>query len=184
MSLKKNDFFYFKPIKSARISIRELDYSDDFAILELFSNPNVTKYLSFNHFSMLEDAKLLIKRAINQYKNEKIFYLGIIHNDEQKLIGYIGLSRYDLSKTTCQVVYALNEKYWHKGLMVDALKLFISYLFNDLNKQIIIATHIDVNKTSGRVMEKAGMERDRNYDQQMIIKGKTEKLIGYSITKE
>ena len=180
---KKADFIYFKEIKNTRISIRELRYSDEFDLFDLFKNENVTKYLAFSHYESLDQAKTLIEKAINQYKNQEIFYLGIVSNDNNKLIGYIGLSRYDLTATTCQVVYALNEKYWKKGIMTDSLMLFIDYLFNEQNKEIIIGTHIDNNESSGKVMLKAGMMRDKFYDQEMVIKGKTEKLLGYSIKR-
>lgn len=184
MYSKKNKYIYFDTIANEKITIRELENSDYLDIFLLFSNENVTKYLAIDTFKTIDEAKSLIDRAKYHYENKQIFYLGIINNENDKLIGYIGLSRFDLTETTCQVVYALNENYWYRGIMVDALKLFISYLFNIENKQKIIATHIDLNNNSGKVMLKANMKRDSNYDQIMIIKGKPQKLIGYSIEKE
>lgn len=184
MYSKKSDYKYFKEISCDNVSIRELKDGDESDLFELFGNENVIKYLGFEQYKDISDAKNLIDRAKIQYENKQIFYLGIISNKNNKLIGYIGLSRYDLTEFTCQVVYGLNQTYWAKGLMVEALKLFIQYLFNMQNKKLIIATHIDVNENSGKVMIKAGMLRDHTYDQLMVIKGKTEKLIGYSIKKE
>lgn len=184
MYSKKNDCLYFKELKSERLTIRELEYKDEVDIFELLSNPNVTKYLGFETYNEKEQAHLLIEKARYQYLNKEIFYLGIENNSNSKIIGYIGLSRFDLTLTTCQVVYGLNEDYWGKGLMVEALKLFIDYLVNVQKKKKVIATHIDVNINSGKVMQKAGMLRDKGHDQNMVIKGKTEKLIGYSIIKE
>lgn len=184
MYSKKNNYIYFKEWISDRVTIRELEYGDTNDMFELLSNPNVTKYLGFQTFDDILEARQLIEKARYQYANKEIFYLGIKHNSNSKIIGYIGLSRYDLSLTTCQVVYGLNEDYWGKGLMVDALKIFIDYLINIQKKKKIIATHIDVNVNSGKVMKKAGMLRDKSHDQDMVIKGRTEKLIGYSIIKE
>lgn len=183
MSLKKNNFIYFEEIISSRIGIRELSSNDVDEVYYLFSNPEVTKYLAIETFRDREEATKLIDRAISHYKNNNIFYLGITLNENNKVIGYIGLSRFDLSPTTCQVVYALNQLYWNQGIMVEALRLFIDYLFSKQNKQIIVATHIAENKNSGRVMEKAGMQKDPSYDTMMVIKGKEEKLIGYSIKR-
>ena len=184
MFSKKNDFLFFEKIMSARVAIRELKFGDEEDIFELISNSNVTKYLGIETFIDIVQAHSFVEKARYQYLNKEIFYLGIENNSNSKIIGYIGLSRYDLSYTTCQVVYALNEDYWGRGLMVDALKLFIDYLINVQKKKKIIATHIDVNVNSGKVMQKAGMLRDKDHDQNMVIKGKTEKLIGYSIIKE
>lgn len=104
MFSKKNDYYYFKEIKSAKVSIREFKLEDINAVFAVFSNPNVTKYLSINTFTYLDDAKSFIEKSIEHYKKGDIFYLGIVHNEINKVIGYIGLSKYDLSYTTCQVV--------------------------------------------------------------------------------
>lgn len=184
MYSKKNDYFYFKKQVGERISIREFNQNDENELFLLFSNPNVTKHLSFYEYTDISQARNLIERAINQYKNEEIFYLGITDNKDDKVIGYIGLSRYDLTVETCQIVYALSENYWGMGIMVEAVKLFNNYLFNNLKKTVIIATHLKENVNSGRVMVKAGMVRDHEYDMIIEIKGKKEKLVGYTIKKE
>lgn len=184
MSLKKNNYIFFKPIQSKRIGIRELEITDSLDIYELFRNNNVTKNLAIDTFKSENNAIDLINRAINQYKNQDIFYLGINTNIDNRIIGYIGLSRFDLTIDTCQVVYSLNEDYWGMGIMVEALKLFIDYLVNIQNKKKIIATHIVRNVNSGKVMIKSGMSRDELLDREMVIRNKIEKLIGYSIIKE
>lgn len=183
MYLKKIDYIYFKQLLGERVSITEMQLEDEGDLFAMFSNPNVTRNLALATYEHQGQAKELIIKAINQYRNKEIFYLGIRLRGNNKIIGYIGLSRHDLSEISCQIVYALNEKYWGFGLMAEAVSLFINYLFLVQNKQIIIATHIDRNVNSGKVMLKAGMIRDHNFDQDMVIKGKTEKLIGYSIKR-
>lgn len=170
---------YFKKIIENELAIEEINENDIEDLFELFSNFNVCKYMGFFPVKDKQTIIDMIKRTKEQYLNKETFMLGI--KIESKLIGYIGLSKYDLSRTTCQVVYALNEMYWHKGIMVRALKLFVKYLIEVEKKELIIATHIDENISSGKVMEKAGFKRDPKHDTTMLIKGTNRQLIGYTI---
>lgn len=174
---------YFSKISDDCLTIRELNPQDSDDVFELLGNENVCLYLGIYPLKNHEESLAFINKAISNYYNNDIFYLGIELKNKKKIIGYIGLSKYDLSENTCQVVYALNEKYWHQGIMPKALRLFVDYLIEIQKKELIIATHIDVNYNSGQVMKKAGFTRDYNYDQVMVIKGKNRKLIGYSIKK-
>jgi len=172
---------YFSKITDDSLIIREFKNEDKNDLFELFSNPNVCKYLGINVIDEESNILEFIEKRKKEYIDKQIFYLGIEFKKYHKIIGYIGLSRYDLSAKTCQIVYALNENFWHKGLMSKALVLFVKYLLDVAKKDIIIATHIDENINSGRVMEKAGFRRDINYDTVMKIKGINRNLIGYSI---
>lgn len=172
---------YFSQINDDYLIIRELKAQDYGDILELLGNKNVCLYLGIHPLQNQNQSLAFVNQAISDYYDKNIFYLGVELKSERKIIGYIGLSKYDLSEKTCQVVYALNEKYWHQGIMPKALKLFVDYLIGIQKKELIIATHIDVNYNSGQVMKKAGFTRDYNYDRVMEIKGKKRNLIGYSI---
>ena len=175
---------FFKIINDDLISIREINDYDINDLYELFSKESVCQFLGLNPIQDINLVKEKINRIREEYKQGSIYYLGIILKENDKLIGYIGLSRYDLSEKTCQVVYALNDNYWYKGIMVRALKLFVNYLLEVQQKELIIGTHIVENERSGKVMEKAGFKRDKNYDRIMNIKGIDQNLIGYTIKKE
>lgn len=179
----KKNYIYFKEIKEERISIRELRKNDAKSLFLTLKDPLVTKYLGFSNFTKKKQAKNLINRARIEYLNQDIFYLGITLNTSNEVIGYIGLSKYDLTEDTCQIVYAIGKDYWGKGLMVAAVKLFNNYLFEKLHKKIIIATYIEENINSAKVMIKSGMQRDEMFDMEMMIKGKTELLKAYTIKR-
>jgi ribosomal-protein-alanine N-acetyltransferase len=174
---------YFKPITNEVVTIREINENDTIDLFELFSNPEVVKYLGITQMKNQDVVLEFIHKIIKDYQNKLLYYLAIELNSNHKLVGYIGLSRFDLTDKTCQVVYALNEDFWHQGITVQALKLFVQYLKNEENKELIICTHIDENINSGKIMVKAGFIRNQDYDQMMMIKGINRRLIGYSIKK-
>jgi len=172
---------FFHKITDGTVSIRELELKDLDDYFELLSNKNVCRFMGFEEYSDPEIVKKLLIKLQSDYADGLIFQLGIEFSENRKIIGFIGLSKYDLTPTTAQVIYALSEQYWHQGLMARALGLFADYLFKIQKKEILIATHVAENVNSGKVMLKAGFVRDPNYDRTMMIKGINRQLIGYSL---
>lgn len=168
-------------ITNNHLLIRPFQRRDHDDLWQLFSNERVVRFLGVKQFH----DKIAVERYLNEceqeYERQEIYRLGIELLAEQKIIGFIGVSRYDLTKTSAQVVYGLAEAYWHRGLMVEALQLFVDYLTKELHKEIIIGTHIDENQASGKVLLKAGFKRDVDYDQMILIKGVNQHLTGYSL---
>lgn len=177
-------YIYFKPIITDRLIIRELTEQDTNDYFEFLANPLVAKYMLWSPYEKIEEVQSLIDRTIEQYKNKLMYRLGIELKTENKVIGFIGLSRYDYSPTTCQVVYGINQDYWGQKIMVEALEAFVEYLQEKENKSLIIATHVKENINSGKVLKKCGFKRDSKHDTIMNIKGTDELLIAYSIEKE
>ncbi|MGD9605147.1 MAG: GNAT family N-acetyltransferase [Bacilli bacterium] len=177
--MKKQALNHLK-ITNNHLLIRPFVRSDQDDLFCLLGNEQVVRFLGINQLNDMVAVNRYLNECELEYERQEIFRLGIELCEKHKIIGFIGVSRYDLTQTTAQVVYGLSEEYWHQGLMPEALKLFVHYLINDLHKEIIIGTHIDENSASGKVLLKAGFKRDPNYDQMMVIKGVNQHLTGYS----
>lgn len=174
----------FIPIRSNRLIIREINENDLDDYYNFASNANVNKYLMGKSVYKREEVQEIIANLREKYKNKQYFKLAVCLKDTNKLIGYIGLSTYDLTVRTCQVVYAFNEAYWHQGFATEALKTFLSYLINDQKKEIIYAGHVRENKNSGKVLLKCGFTRDINRDNSLVIHDEVKEIIGYVYKKE
>ena len=57
----------------------------------------------------------------------------------------------------CELGYCLGRAWWGRGLMTEAVKEVIRYLFREVGMNRIEASYDVHNPASGRVMEKAGM---------------------------
>lgn len=175
-----NEHYYFNDLKSVsknhELTIREFRYNDVKTIYNLFKNANVCKYLIAKEFRCENEAYEFVKKCVNDYKNKQIFKLGIEINGH--LIGYIGLSTQDLSKNTCQIIYAIGEEYWGNGYVCEAISLFIPYL-KKKGKNIIYAGHVDENYASKRVLEKSGFVRFEAKDYVLDIHGVPKQIVSY-----
>lgn len=177
---RNNQNMYFKDLFNNDIIIREFNKGDASDFFELMKNPNVCKYLVALPLTTMDEAKGMIDKIIDEYKNGYINKLAIVEKNSNKVIGYIGLSKFGLTDKNCEIVYALNELYWGKGIMVKAVKLFVKYLIEQENKNLIIGTHIAENINSGKVLLKSGFIRNKIYDRDMIIREKVKRLTAYS----
>lgn len=82
-----------------------------------------------------------------------------------RVIGSLGIEAYseehypelaDLSGR--ELGYVLSRDYWGRGLMPEAVRAVIRYLFQDVGLDFILVGHFDWNRQSARVIEKCGFQ--------------------------
>ena len=103
-----------------------------------------------------EESQAILNRFIEGKKTFALEYLG-------KVIGSLGIEKYDESrfpefsgKQCREIGYVLSKEYWGRGLMPEAVKEAIRYLFEDVGLDAIFCGHFLFNKQSKRVQEKCG----------------------------
>lgn len=69
----------------------------------------------------------------------------------------IDVIKLDLQYKNAEVGYCYGSKFWGKGYATEALKAVINFLHNQ-DIVVVYAQHFVSNPTSGKVMQKAGME--------------------------
>ena len=93
----------------------------------------------------------------------------IEHREDRRVIGSLGLHKPRFESLpggenpyadlrTCEIGYVLAKPYWGQGLMPEAVKAVIDWLFNEEKLDFIIVGHFDRNAQSRRVIEKCGFQ--------------------------
>lgn len=176
----ENEHYFFESIvcnvNGKEYKLREFNFGDEKGVFDIFKSEKVFKYLLGNPLKDEDEANLFIYNCINDYKNHKIYKLAI--EIDGKLIGYIGLSKMDLSKTTCQIVYAIGEGYWGNGFVATAISIFIPYL-KKIGMETIFAGHVQENINSGKVLLKSNFVRFEEKDYVLNIHGEDKQIISY-----
>ena len=82
-----------------------------------------------------------------------------------KVIGSLGIEEYSEenypeldSLQGREIGYVLSKPYWGQGLMPEAVKAVINWLFNEEKLDFIIVGHFDRNARSKRIVEKCGFQ--------------------------
>jgi RimJ/RimL family protein N-acetyltransferase len=143
--------------QSSRLYFRKLTEEDVALLLDLDSNPNVTKYMHrpvpTRENIMLE----LYKKILPHYKIYGYGRWAIHLKQDHDFIGTGGL-KYMPELDETDMGYQLKETYWGKGYGYEAAKAMIDYGHNILKLPAIFAKALPENIASWKIMEKCGMQ--------------------------
>jgi len=122
-------------MESSRLTYRELLPSDDEAMFELDSNPNVHLYLGNNPATNIEQSRDYIKQVREQYRTNGIGRMAAILKETGEFIGWAGLkleSNVNGHDRFYDVGYRFIECYWGNGYATEAAQFFVNYGFEVL----------------------------------------------------
>lgn len=146
-------------LESKRLILREFQSSDVDDLFEYASVPGVGEMAGWPHHPNIEESRYRINKFIEEKHTFAIVYKG-----NNKVIGSLGIEKYGLEDKLSEfdgyigreIGYVLSKDYWGKGIMPEAVKLVINYLFNVLDYDFLLCGHYDKNHQSQRVQEKCG----------------------------
>lgn len=142
-------------VRTERLILRRFkkdDYQDMFVWT---SNPEVVKYLSYYPHETIEVSKEIAEMWVNAYESLETYNWAIEY--EGKVIGNISIVSMDNQCFTCHLGWQIDVPYWNRGIMTEAAKAVLDYLFEVVGFDRIASGHDTRNIGSGRVMQKIGM---------------------------
>jgi len=147
-------------MESSRLLYRELVPSDDVAMYELDSNPNVHRYLGNNPVTTIEQSRDYIAIVREQYITNGIGRMAVTLKETGEFIGWAGLkleSNVNGRNRFYDVGYRFIERYWGKGYATEAAQFFVQYGFSVLKLNKINASALKANAASYKALQNAGL---------------------------
>ena len=118
----------------------------------------VTKYMTWPSRKNIEDTQNVVEGWTKRYSADNFYHWAIVTKDKNQHIGFISVISCDENVGKVELGYAIGKKWWHKGIMAEALSAVTDYLFNTVGVRRIQACHDTNNPDSGKVMQKCGMQ--------------------------
>ncbi len=118
-------------------------------------DPEVTRYLVWKPHTDFEQTYEWIQYCIGTCNDSSGLKYIIYHRTDKQAIGMVDF-RFDGFQS--DFGYVLAKRYWNQGLMTEAVKPILSYVYNKPNIYRIWASHDVDNEASGCVMKKLGMQ--------------------------
>lgn len=147
---------HFERLITDKCVLRKVKKEDAEPMFRNWANdPEVTKYLTWNPHENIEVTKKIIDSWLEEENNPKTFRFMIALKDSDELIGSIDVVHYIDGDP--EIGYCLSKKYWNQGLMTEACKAFIKYLFGIGFTKVLIKAVVE-NIGSNRVIEKCGFK--------------------------
>ncbi len=168
----------FPTIQTKQLQLIELKEEHLPALFEQYSNPEAMQYWDGFPHKDLADTKKLLDHLIERDKTGTSIWWGIELRQSGELIGSMGYNRY-AANGLAVIGYMLNQKYWHQGLMTEALTAFIKFGFEELKVHRIEAHVTPGNVLSEKLLLKLGFMNEGLLREREFFKGAYQSLIIY-----
>ena len=139
-----------------RLTLRPWKQDDLKDLFEYASVPGVGEMAGWEHHADVQVSQMVLDDFIT---GKKTFALDC----NGKVIGSLGIEKYDeerfpefAEKRCREIGYVLAKPYWGKGLMPEAVREVLRWLFEDEKLDVVFCGHYLRNTQSARVQEKCG----------------------------
>lgn len=143
-------------LRTERLILRRFTTDDAKGMFENWaSDERVTKFLTWQPHKSADETVELLKNWVDSY--ESLTTYNWLIEFEGKAIGNISVVRISERSENADLGYCMGVNYWNKGLMTEAAKAVIEYLFEEVGMHKIRIKHAVKNPASGRVAQKCGL---------------------------
>lgn len=145
-------------LKTERLVLRPPVARDAESITRYANNRKVWLALRdrFPHPYHLAHARQFIA-SISEEKPALTFGIDL----DGEVIGVIGVvPKLDIFRHSAEIGYWLGEPFWGRGLATEAVRAIVDYSFDRLDLTRLFAWVFDTNRSSVRVLEKAGFRAE------------------------
>ena len=171
-------------IETPRLILRPFGLSDAPAVRRLAGERDIADTtLNVPHPYEDKMAESWIETHEPGYETDSLATFAIILHDTTDLVGAIGLT-IDRPFNKAELGYWIGKPFWNQGYATEAAKAVIGFGFGELRLNRIGARHLTRNPSSGRVMEKIGMQQEGTARQATVKWGKYEDMMLYGILRE
>ena len=148
-------------IETERLVLRKFKQTDLHDFYEYASVEGVGEMAGWKHHESIQETQDILNIFIGEDKT-----FAIVFKENNKVIGSLGIEKYGLEEKLTEfngyygreIGYVLSKDYWGRGIMSEAVRAVIDYLFNVLNLDFLTCGYFDFNHQSKRVQEKNGFK--------------------------
>ena len=158
-------------LKTERLLLRPWRQSDLADFNAYASVDGVCQMAGWTPHKSMEESQEILDRFISKKRTFAIEYEG-------RAIGSLGIEEYNAEKLTelaplrCREIgFVLAKEHWGKGLMPEAVRAVLRYLFREVGLDAVVCSHYDWNLRSARVQAKCGFLPYREGTQESRIDG-------------
>ena len=150
-----------KIIETDRLILRPFTQEDLQDFYEYAKVEGVGEMAGWHHHESIEKSQQILNTFIEEDKT-----FAIVYKQNNKVIGSLGVETYGMEGALTEfdgyqgreIGYVLSKDYWGRGIMPEAVKAVIDYLFNVINLDFLTCGYYDFNFQSKRVQEKCGFK--------------------------
>ena len=146
-------------VETPRLILRRFTAGDAEAMFRNWTNDaDVTKYLTWPPHGTPDVTEAVVASWVNSYEKDSYYHWAItLKENGSEPIGSL-LAECDDRIERAHIGYCIGKKWWHRGIMTEALQAVMDFLFDQVGCNRIESRHDANNPNSGKVMAKCGMK--------------------------
>ena len=168
-------------IETTRLILRQLTLQDADQLLRHFSDPEMLRYVTFEPLEQREEVQEVIQWGMDLFARGAGALWGIVDKETATLIGTLNYVKKEGHRA--EITYDLATTYWGRGLMTEAIRSTLPYVFGDLGVQRVeTMVHVQ-NLRSARVLLKLGFRMEGVLRQYTRFHGQLSDVQMFSLLK-
>ncbi|WP_326560904.1 GNAT family N-acetyltransferase [Micromonospora sp. NBC_01796] len=145
------------PIRTGRVVVRPPDRGDEDAIVELFTDPEVRRFLGGP-----VEPEVAHARAAEIVSGATRGQFVIVELATGVVVGSGDISR---KRGPWEISYQLRPASWGRGLASEAISALVDWFFANTDEDLLIAVTQDANARSARLLERNGATLATRFEQ-------------------
>lgn len=150
-----------KVLETERLLLRPFRTEDAEAMFRNWaSDPEVTRFLTWPPHASPELTRSLTAQWAEAAGDRRVYQWAIVSKAQGEPIGSLSVVRIDEGTESMELGYCIGKRWWGQGLMTEAVRTVVAYLFAEVGALRVCARHDVENPASGAVMRRAGMTKE------------------------
>jgi len=170
-------------IESENLTLKEIPFDFRNRFFEIFSNEEVLQYTDKKPTLNIDEAIVYLQEIHKKSFTKNHIYFGIFNKPDNVLTGIVSLYHIDTKHKFGSLGILLDKKCWRKGIMSEALMVFLEFCFNKLEFHRVEAQTFVNNLPAVKFFEKLKFTNEGRLRENFLIKGKYEDSFLFSILK-
>lgn len=171
-------------LETDRLILRRLAVSDAPDLFEVASQPEVTRYITWEFHRNQDDTRRFIQMVFDWYERQEVLYWGVVRKSDAKLIGTCGIFEWVVRDSRAELSYTLGRPYWGQGYATEIAGRLLRFGFETLQLNRLEGRCLAENTASAHVLEKSGLTLDGILRQQLFLKGFYHDLKVYALLRQ
>jgi ribosomal-protein-alanine N-acetyltransferase len=168
-------------LRGEKVCLRWLTEADVDALFDIFSDPEVARYLAIPRHETRQDSERFLAVIHEGFRSSSLFQWGIEHAG--RVIGTCTLGGLDWVNRRAEIGFSLRRASWGQGLMSGALALLIDHAFNDLGLHRIEADVDPRNSASLRILDRLGFQREGYLRERYLKDGEAQDSVIFGLLR-
>ena len=158
-------------IESERLYLRPIKKSDAEDLYEIFSDSDVMRYYDLLPFKSMDEAKRQADFFMQGLKNKTMVRWGIELKESKKLVGTCGFFSFSKDDKKAEMGYELNKNFQGQGIMSEAIRLILDFIFSATDINRIEAFIEPPNLASQNLVKKIGFVKEADLREYELCRG-------------